>query len=130
MNPQEIKETTNLTTAAPNAQQSVGGTSSIYTKSKTPTDDQAGNVWSRAERRDQAHLRCGAGGARDGAAGLLPLVLVRRLGGRGLGSLPRHLVGGRWNLTRPRAPERSESRADLTADSAKCFGGLGNLASH
>ena len=83
-----------------------------------------------AERRDEAHLRCGAGGARDGAAGLLPLVLVRRLGGRGLGSLPRHVVGGRWNLTRPRAPERSESRADLTPDSTKCFGGLGNLALH
>jgi hypothetical protein len=51
-----------------------------------------------AQRRDQAHLGCGAGRVRDGATGLLPLVLVRRLSGCGLGSLPRHLVGGSGEL--------------------------------
>jgi hypothetical protein len=80
---------------------------------------------SGAQRRDQAHMGCGAGGARDGAAGLLPLVLVRRLGGRGLGSLPRHLVGGRWSLrpTESAGTERESGGSHGGFD--EMFGGLG-----
>jgi hypothetical protein len=76
----------------------------------------------RAQRRDQAHLGCGARRARDGAADLLPLVLVRRLGGCGLGSLPRQLVGGSGELgLRGRRAEDENERAGGGAMTFGCW---------
>jgi hypothetical protein len=81
-------------------------------------------VWSGAEHSGGIKLTWGA--AREeretGPPVFFPLSLSADLAAVALAPFPAILSEEGGAFARPRAPERSERRADLTADSTKCLG--------